>query len=159
MILPTTDNGVYNGRSPERCGLNCRLVSAAGAVAKVLGPYIAAARDTPKIAAEVSAEVQATTVILSALQALAGNLASVPVRHAILIRVDRLVAVLTNGVLVFSELEASVNSLPSAEPSITPLALRPRLQWARKETELAGLVSRLNGFKLSILLILTILQR
>jgi cell division control protein 24 len=135
------------------------LLSAAGSVAKVLGPYVAAARDTPKIAAEVSGEVHAATIILSALQKLAGNLSSVPTRRAALVRVDQVVTVLTNGVLIFSELEASVGSLSLAEPSVTPLALRFRLQWARKETELTRLLTRLQGFKLSISLILTIIQR
>ena len=135
------------------------LVSAAGSIARALSPYIAAARDTPKIAAEVSGEVQATTIILSALQGLAGNMASVPARRAALVRVDQLVTVLTNGVLIFSELEASVGSLSLAAPSITRLALRFRLQWVRKEAELSGLLTRLQGFKLSVSLILTILQR
>lgn len=135
------------------------LLSAAGSVLKVLGPYIAAARDTPKIAAEVNGELHATTIVLSALQTLASNMESVSARRAALVRVDQAVAVLTNGVLNFSEIEASVGSLSLAEPYTTPLALRSRLQWAWKETELTRLLTRLQGFKLSISLILTILQR
>lgn len=134
------------------------LLSAAGYIAKVHGPSIAAARDTPKIWAEVNSVVQAT-IILSAFQKLANSMASIPARHAALVRLDQLVAALTNGVLIFSELEVSVGSLPLAEPSITRLALRTRLQWARKETELADLVTRLQGFKLSISRILTTLQK
>lgn len=135
------------------------LLSAAGSVLKVLSPYIAAARDTPKIAAEVNGELHATTIVLSALQTLASNMESVSARRAALVRVDQVVAVLTNGVLIFSEIEASVGSLSLAEPSTTPLALRSRLQWAWKETELTRLLTRFQGFKLSISLILTILQR
>lgn len=134
------------------------LLAAAGSVAKVLSPYIAAARDTPKIAAEVTGEVEATSIILSALQRLADSMASVPAQRAALVHVDQLVTVLTNGVLIFSDLEASINWLTLTDPSIRRLALRSRLQWAKKETELSGLLARLQGFKLSISLILTILQ-
>lgn len=135
------------------------LLTAAGAVARLLNLYIATARDTPKIAAQVSAEMHEATIILSALRQLAQNMASVSAQRAVLISVDQIVAVLTDGVLVFSDLEASVGLLPLGAPSATRLAIWSRLQWARKETELASLLSRLQGFKSSISLMLNILQR
>jgi cell division control protein 24 len=135
------------------------LLSAAGAVARLLNPYIAAARDTPKVAVQVGAEVHEATIVLSALQRLAQNMASVSIQHAALVTIDQVVAVLTDGVLVFSDLEASVGSLPLGAPSATPLAIWSRLQWARKESDFVSLLSRLQGFKSSISLILNILQR
>ena len=135
------------------------LLTAAAAVAKLLNPYIAAACDTPKIAARVSAEVHEATIILSALQRLAQNMARVSIQRAALVTIDQVVAVLTDGVLVFSDLEASVGSLPLGAPSATPLAIRSRLQWARKESDLVSLLGRLQGFKSSVSLILNILQR
>ncbi|KAK3357849.1 hypothetical protein B0T25DRAFT_540378 [Lasiosphaeria hispida] len=134
------------------------LLSAAGAVAKVLGPYIAAARDTPKIAVQVNSEVQSATIILSALQSLARNMASVRAQRAAIVQIDHVVAVLTDGVLIFSELEATVGSLSLGDFSITRLALRSRLQWARKEAEFTSLLARLGGFKSSIALILDVFQ-
>ncbi|KAK0705666.1 hypothetical protein B0H67DRAFT_523585 [Lasiosphaeris hirsuta] len=135
------------------------LLSAAGAVARVLGPYIAAARDSaPKIAVQVNSEVQSATIILSALQSLAQNMASVRAQRAAIVQIDHVVAVLTDGVLIFSELEAAVGSLSLGDFSITRLALRSRLQWARKETDFASLLARLEGFKSSIALILDIFQ-
>ncbi|KAK3303446.1 uncharacterized protein B0T15DRAFT_504665 [Chaetomium strumarium] len=136
------------------------LLSAAGAVAKLLGPYVAAIRDTPEIAVTVHTEVQATTIILSALQSLAQNMASVPVQRAALVQVDQLIAILTDGVLLFSHLEATVGSLLLGDsPSpVASLDFRFRLQWARKETELTSIVTRLQGFKASISLMLGIFQ-
>lgn len=138
------------------------LLSAAGAVTKALAPYVAAARETPKVAVQVHSEMQSITIILSALQSLARNLGSVPVQRAALIQVDHVVAVLTDGVLIFSDLEVLVTSLGSPgdlSPSITRLSLRSRLQWARKETEISLILARLQCFKSSASLILNILQR
>lgn len=134
------------------------LLSAAGTIAKVLGPYIAAAQDTPKIAAHVSAEVHDATMILSALNRLAQNMASVSVQRAALVSVDQVVAVLTNGVLVFSDLEASVARLRLGASSGTRMGIWSRLQWARKEPEFTALLSRLQSFKASISSLLSILQ-
>jgi cell division control protein 24 len=135
------------------------LLSAAGTISKVLGPYIAAAQDVPKIAAQVSAEVHEATIILSALDKLAQNMASVSVQRAALVSIDQVVAVLTDGVLVFSDLEASVGRLPPGTSSVTRMDIWSRLQWARKELEFIALLSRLQGFKSSTSLILNILQR
>jgi len=106
----------------------------------------------------VHSEVQATTIILSALQQLSQNLGSVPAKYATLVTLDQVVAVLTDGVLLYSELEASLSSLPSGLPGTKP-SLRSRLQWARKEPVFVGVLTRLQGFKGSITLILSILQR
>ncbi|KAK1749688.1 hypothetical protein QBC47DRAFT_333265 [Echria macrotheca] len=137
------------------------ILSAAGAVTKVLAPYLAAARETPKLAVRVNSEVQSVTIILSSLQRFAQNLASVPLQRAALVQVDHVVAVLTDGVFIFSDLEDVVGSLsPGGEFSvrITRLALRSRLQWARKESEITSLLARLQAFKSSASLILNILQ-
>ncbi|KAK4163354.1 hypothetical protein QBC43DRAFT_355099 [Cladorrhinum sp. PSN259] len=134
------------------------LVSAAGMVNKALGPYIAAARDTPKIAFQVYSETQSATIILGALQNLTTNLSTINRERAALIQLDQVIAVLTDGVLIFSDLEACVGDLPPAEPSIIPLALRYRLGWARKESALSSLLGRLEAFKSSMSLILNILQ-
>src|SRR5690349_17649240 len=118
------------------------LLSAAGTIAKVLGPYIAAAQDVPKIAAQVSAEVHEATIVLLALDKLARNITSVSIQRATLVSIDQVVAVLTNGVLVFSDLEASVGRLPLGESSVTRIGIWSRLQWARKEPEFSALLSR-----------------
>ncbi|KAK0634190.1 hypothetical protein B0T14DRAFT_87230 [Immersiella caudata] len=136
------------------------LLSAAVSIGKVLTPYVSAARDTPQVAHHVNAETQSVSIILSALQSLAQNMASVPIQRAALVDVDQVIAVLTSGVFVFSDLEASIGTMTHPDSSsLGRLAsLRSRFQWARKETELTALLSRLQSFKSSISLILGILQ-
>ncbi|KAH7009894.1 hypothetical protein EDB80DRAFT_415205 [Ilyonectria destructans] len=134
------------------------LLSAAGQVAKVLGPYVSAAKETPEITARVHAEVQSAAVILSALKNITNNLASVPAQCARLIQVDQVITILTDGVLLFSELEAALRSLPSQELEGSRLPLRARLLWARKESAFVTLLTRLQGFKSSVSLVLMILS-
>ena len=135
------------------------LLKATAQVANYLGPYVSAARDTPKIVAQVHSEVTHSRTILLALEGLTKNLASVPVRRAALISIDELIAVFTDGVLLFSEHEASLPSVPSTEATSSRLPLQARLQWARKESAFAAFLVRLQGFKGSISLMLTILRR
>lgn len=135
------------------------LLSAAGQVAKVLGPYVSAAKETPQITSRVHAEVQSAAVILSALKNITKDLASVSSQRAGLIQVDQVITVLTDGVLLFSELEAALRSLPSQELEGSRLPLRARLLWARKESAFVGLLTRLQGFKSSISLVLMILNK
>lgn len=133
------------------------LLTAAAAICKVLAPYAAAARDTPQIALQVRAEIEEASIALASLQGLASNLAALPTQRTLLIQVDHLVAILTNGVLVFSDLETCVGDLPPLDPSTTP-ALRRRLQWTKKESDLKPILGRLQGFKASVSMILGILQ-
>jgi cell division control protein 24 len=135
------------------------LLTATHEVGKILGPYVSAARETPPITSRVHAEVQSASVILSALQTLTNNLASVPAQRAALIQVDQIVTILTDGVLLFSELEAALRFIPSQDPLGPRLPLRSRLQWARKENAFVALLTRLQSFKSSISLILIIINR
>ncbi|RSL58749.1 hypothetical protein CEP54_007646 [Fusarium duplospermum] len=134
------------------------LLSTTGQIAKFLGPYVSAAKETPQITAHVYSEVQSTQVILAGLQGLTQNLGAVQARHAALIAVHQVVTILTDGVLLFSELEAVVRSLPPREGSDQRLPLRARLLWARKESTFTPLLTRVQSFKSSMSLILMILQ-
>ncbi|RSM07435.1 hypothetical protein CEP52_005254 [Fusarium oligoseptatum] len=134
------------------------LLSTTGQIAKFLGPYVSAAKETPQITAHVYSEVQSTQVILAGLQDLTQNLGAIQARHAALIAVHQVVTILTDGVLLFSELEAVVRSLPPREGSDQRLPLRARLLWARKESTFTPLLTRVQSFKSSMTLILMILQ-
>jgi cell division control protein 24 len=138
------------------------LLKATAQVANYLGPYVSAAKDTPKIVAQVHSEVVYTRTILLALDGLTKNLASVPVKRTALIQVDQLVAVFTDGVLLFSELEAALPKVPSdasTDPTNAQPRLQSRLRWVWKQSTFSALLTRLQGFKGSISLMLTILQR
>ncbi|GAB1314697.1 Rho guanyl-nucleotide exchange factor activity [Madurella fahalii] len=133
------------------------LLTAAASISKALAPYVAAARGTPQIALQVKAEIQEASIFLATPQSLTSDIASVPTQQTALIQVDQLVAILTNGVFVFSDLEECVGTLPQPDASPMP-ALRHRLQWLRKENDLRSILARLQGFKSSVSLILAILQ-
>lgn len=135
------------------------LLKATAQVAQYLAPYVAASKDTPKIVSQVHSEVVQFRTILLALEGLTKNLDSIPVRRAALIDVDQLIAVFTDGVLLFSELEASLPSLPPTKSDSPRIPLQARLQWASKESVFVALLARLQSFKASISSILIILQR
>ncbi|EXK27470.1 hypothetical protein FOMG_16019 [Fusarium oxysporum f. sp. melonis 26406] len=134
------------------------IATAAGEVIKFLGPYTAAAKDAPKIAAEVSSEALAIKTILSGLEQLIDNVSTANVRYASLIQVDQLTAVLLDGVNIFSELLAVLQTLPPLEPTSPGGSLWSPIQWVRKKSSLTAIVTRLQAFKSSIVYILCILQ-
>lgn len=130
------------------------LVTSAGEVAKLLAPYVSTAPEAPSIAFQVNSEVQNTLTVLLAIEGLIKSIHSSPLRNASLVKIDHVVAVLTDGVLIFSDLESV-----AASGLTTDQGLRSRLRWTRKETTLSALADRLNGFNSSISLILNILQQ
>jgi cell division control protein 24 len=135
------------------------LLSITIELGKIFGPYVSAAKDTPQIALRVYSEIQSTQAILAGLQKLTGNLASTNIQHAALISVNQLVAILTDGVLIFSELEDLIQSLIPQGGAGQRLPLLVRLQWVREEGTLNSLLTRLQAFKSSMNLMLVILMR
>ena len=134
------------------------LISITVEAVKFLSPYVSAAKETPQVAAHVYSEVQSTQIILMGLQSLTKNLSSVNVQHAALIGVNQVVAVLTDGVLLYSELHKELQSLWTKD-AVGKVPLRGRLQWVWKESTFATLLNRLQSFKSSMTLVLMILQR
>ncbi|KAI1045000.1 hypothetical protein LB505_012436 [Fusarium chuoi] len=134
------------------------IATAAGEVIKILGPYKTAREDAPKIAAEVSSEALATQTIITGLEQLVSNFSTPSVRYASLIQVDQLTAVLFDGVKIFSELLAALQTLPPLEPSSPGGSLWTPIQWVRKKSSLAAILHRLQAFRSSIVCILSILQ-
>ncbi|KAF5532685.1 Rho guanine nucleotide exchange factor scd1 [Fusarium phyllophilum] len=133
------------------------LISITVEAVKFLSPYVSAAKETPQVAAHVYSEVQSTQVILMGLQSLTKNLGPVNVQHAALIGVNQVVTVLTDGVLLYSELHRELQSL-WAKDSVEKVPLRGRLQWVWKEITFVTLLKRLQSFKSSMTLVLMILQ-
>lgn len=135
------------------------IATAAGEVAKILGPYLSASSDVPKIAAQLHSESLATETILSALYKLAGSFSTDNARYASLIQVDQLMAVLTDGVLIFSEMHTMMLTLPPPEPANSGERFWSQMQWVRKKSSLTASFTRLQAFKISVNCILSILQR
>lgn len=90
---------------------------------------------------------------LSSITGIICNLGAAPRRRRQLIQIDQLITILTDGVLLFSELEALVIRLDNPD-----FALPNRMQWAWNDKEFAKHISRLQYFKSSISVMLNILQ-
>ncbi|KAH7254364.1 Pleckstrin homology domain-containing protein [Fusarium redolens] len=133
------------------------LISITVEAVKFLSPYVSATKETPQVAAHVYSEVQSTQVILMGLQSLTKNLGSVKIQHAALIGVNQVVAILTDGVLLYSELHKELGSL-RAKDGVGKVPLRGRLQWVWKESTFITLLNRLQSFRSSMTLVLIILQ-
>lgn len=146
------------------------LLMAAQEVVKLLGPFVSASREIPPIAMQVRDEAESTRIVLVGLQALLSRRVS---RGGALVGVDQVVVILTGGVLLFAELEGTVRGLIAApslllsegessarglSPKQYRLPLRARLQWALREESLVNLLARLQGFKVSVTAVLTLLQ-
>ncbi|KAH7350277.1 hypothetical protein BKA66DRAFT_476671 [Pyrenochaeta sp. MPI-SDFR-AT-0127] len=129
------------------------ILAAAGKVAETLGPVVLALRQTTKSVGAVLSEVNNAKIILVALQAFLDDLNAAPRRRRQLIQIDQLITALTDGVLLFSELESLVTRLDNPD-----FALPKRLQWVWNDKEFTSLISRLQNFKNSIILMLNILQ-
>ena len=134
------------------------LLTVAREVGKLFAPYVfAAVNGEPHIAKQIDSEVASMRTILLALQGVVTNLSSVPARNASLVQIDHVVAVLMEGVLLFSEIESSIPASWASESDF-PMKLNRRLWWARKEKHFGGLLARLQGFKLSLNAVLAILN-
>jgi hypothetical protein len=129
------------------------ILAAAVKVAEILGPLVSTLKDTAKCAARIYAEVNSTRIILSALQALFEDLNSAPRRRRGLIQVSQLIATLTDGVLLFGELEPLVLQLGTTTEKWTT-----RIQWALKKDLMNSFIARVQLFKGSIGVMLNILQ-
>jgi hypothetical protein len=129
------------------------ILAAAGKVAESLGPFISAFKHAPQHSQTILTEVKTTRAVLISLQTLFDDLNTTPRRRKELIQVDILQTTLTDGVLVFSELEALVDGL--GDPAS---ATSNRARWARKIGEIESLCTRLQTFKSLMGLMLHLLR-
>ncbi|RGP71687.1 hypothetical protein FLONG3_6991 [Fusarium longipes] len=133
------------------------LISITVEAAKFLKPYVSATKETPPVASQVYSEVQSIEIILIGLQNATSSLSSIPARNTAWIGVNQVITVLTDGVLLFSDLQDELRSL-SPKNGNEGIPIRIRLRWARKESTFTALLTRLQGFKSSMTLILMILK-
>ncbi|KAI1322871.1 Pleckstrin homology domain-containing protein [Xylariaceae sp. FL0255] len=155
------------------------LLSAALEVSELLGPYVSAFRETPPVATHVRDEAQSTRTVLIGLQSLIRDFDRKAPPGGALVGVDQVVAILMSGVLLFAELEGAVRGLvvtPSSPvsdryvkqnspggvlgipPAWHQIPLRDRMRWAHREEPLKPLLARLQAFKVSVTVVLTLLQ-
>ncbi len=143
------------------------LLAAAAKVTKSLTWLTSSMKDAPALAHSALSEVEAIRAALFSMQRFLVGVAEGPIqlRRAAFIQLDQLIAVLTDAVLTFSDLEALVCSssdVPAAENQndrlarFSGLGARAKLVW--KQDEIAHAVGRLQQHKASLSLMLNIVQ-
>jgi hypothetical protein len=129
------------------------VIAAAGKVGEILSDVLPSLTRLQHNAVALSSEVRSTEIVLCILQKFVAEPTTIVSKRRDLIQLEQLLAILTDGVLIFSELEALVTMLGTPAD-----ALRSRLRWGRREKELGVLYTRLCSFKGTMSLMLNILQ-
>ena len=129
------------------------LLGAAAKVSEVLLKFIGNVKGAPKFAQNVLMEVSDVSACLNQLQRYVQGAMSRSRSQEQLLNVEQLVVTLSNFVLIFSELEETVESLKPAEP-MQPWRLA---QWLLKEQAISKLMERMQQSKSSLSLMVTLL--
>jgi hypothetical protein len=126
------------------------IITVAAQVSNLLGQI----KDAPTLVSAVVTEVDHIQLIFRSLQTFLDRATKVPGGRAALIQLDDVVVILTQTVLVFSELETLVSPL-SKQVKTSYLA---RLTWTRVQLGVERLVNQLQRHKTSLMLLLQIIQ-
>ena len=129
------------------------LLSAAVTISKTLNDFIARVKEAPKLATTVLCEVADTSTCLRQVQSLLLRADTSRASNRSFLMVEDLIVVLSNCVLVFSELEKLVDDL-KPEQSIRASDI---LRWTMKEKTVAALLFRLHTSKTSLNLMISAL--
>lgn len=129
------------------------VVTAAVQVSRLLNDFIRGTKDAPKQATFLLTEVGDVHGIIAQLHPFLLGFETPDVSRTCLVQVDSVLAILTGCVCTFSGLEEILDRLKAED-----LGLLDRAKWASKESVIAGLLSRLQAHKLSLSLMLHILN-
>lgn len=129
------------------------IVTAAAQITSLLIKFTRSTKNAPEQARQVLIEVTDTNAIMPQLQSylLARKVADSS--RTALLKVDHLVGIISGCVMTFSELEKALD-----ETRTNDMVVIDRVNWVRKETEILGLVQRLQSHKASLSLILNVLN-
>ena len=130
------------------------LLGAAGKVVSVLLAVKKSIIDAPRSMDQMLSQIKELEISLSAVQNFLLGVNSAPTGRISMIRVDQLVATLTEAVRTFSELDTLVMS--TAKDNGTPIKRRLRYVW--KEDTVTSIMLRLERDKSSLSLMLNITQ-
>ena len=115
--------------------------------------FVKCAKAAPQHVQVITAELNETQTILVRVQDfLRGNRVAKPSRMALL-KLGHVIIVVSGCVVTFSEIEKILDGHGTQEMDILG-----RMRWARREDEVAGLISRLQNHKASLSLMLNILE-
>ena len=126
------------------------IITAAVQVSNLLGQII----DAPTIVSAVLAEVEHIRLVFRALQNFLDRAARISGARAALIQLEDVVVILTQTVLVFSELETMIEPLSNKNK----LSYFRRVTWTRTQPGVNRIVNQLQRHKTSLTLLLQIIQ-
>ncbi|KAL8685823.1 MAG: hypothetical protein Q9218_007522, partial [Villophora microphyllina] len=129
------------------------VLTAAVQVSWLLNSFIRRAKGAPRQAKAVLTEVEHVHSAIVHLHPFLLGLESPDASRTCLLQVDSVLAILTGCVATFSELEEVIDQLKAKE-----LGFLDRTKWISKESIIASLISRLQAHKLSLSLMLNILN-
>lgn len=133
------------------------ILTAAGRVASILSQV----KDAPRWIADLLAEVKHIQLVFKALQRFLEKASRLTPQRAALIQLDDVVVILTQTVLVFSELKTLVRLLAAHEQSNNGVVMLPgwrRVTWAWHQPTALRLVNQLQRHKASLSLMFQIIQ-
>lgn len=133
------------------------IVGLIAGVAKVVGVLTkvkTSIADAPKSMLYLLSQIKDFEICLSAFDRLLNTISSEPKRRTSMIQVDELIAILTEAVLTFSELEALI--IPLGSPS--DISILQRVTWAWKEEIVSSLMLRIDRHRSSLSLMLNIVM-
>ena len=129
------------------------IVTAVAQVSVLLTRFTKSTIAAPQQAQVVLTEISDIGEILSQLQSFLLGLNSPKRSRASLLKVDKVITIVSGCVLTFSELERLLDEMKTDD-----LDVLDRLKWARKESVVMDLIRRLQNHKASLSLVLNILN-
>ncbi|KAF5558561.1 nicotinamide mononucleotide permease [Fusarium mexicanum] len=130
------------------------LLGAGAKITSCLWTFATNARDAPQLARHLVFEVADITAALGSLQAYVCGQAQAPGERGALILLEHVLTTLTGCVTTFSDLQSLMDQL-NLSPDMGTI---DKMKWARQESNIAGIVQRLQNHKSSLTLMLTVLQ-
>ena len=128
------------------------ITTAAAQVSKLLKSFIESSSQAPSSARAVLLEVTGINACLHQLQEFLLGHDGAARSSRSLILVEQVIIIFTDCVTVFSELERILEGVKTSEQ----MRLVDRVKWARKESSVSRILTRLQASKTSLNLMLTI---
>ena len=129
------------------------IITAAAQISGILIKFTKKFKDAPSEAFMVLNEVTNTGQIISQLQSFILDTEAASRSQICLLHVESVVTIITGCVATFSELQELINGLWTDEMTVVD-----RLKWAKNQTSISALGSRLQTHKASLSLMLDILN-
>ncbi|KAL2040480.1 hypothetical protein N7G274_006923 [Stereocaulon virgatum] len=129
------------------------IMTAAAQIASLLIKFTKSAKDAPQQARVIITEVSDTSGILSHLQSFLVGSEFRDRSRTSLLKVDQVVTIVSGCVLTFSELEKLLDEI-----NIQHMKIPDCFKWARNESTITDLIHRLQNHKVSLSLMLNILN-